>query len=52
MRAHVETEVAINTPIEVSIQRGLDLHREQLSQQQSMQLDQTQQGQRQGPVMG
>ncbi|MCC4603085.1 XVIPCD domain-containing protein [Xanthomonas campestris] len=52
MRAHVETEVAINTPIEVSIQRGLDLHREQLSQQQSMQLDQTQQAQRQGPVMG
>lgn len=37
MRAHVETEVAINTPIEVSVQRGLDLQQEQLTQQQRMQ---------------
>ncbi|QQK66782.1 hypothetical protein G3566_03895 [Xanthomonas citri] len=52
MRAHVETEVAINTPIEVSVQRGLDLQQEQLTQQQRIQLEQTQQPQRQGPVIG
>ncbi|CCF66823.1 hypothetical protein KOJCDNHJ_01747 [Xanthomonas citri pv. punicae] len=52
MRAHVETKVAINTPIEVSVQRGLDLQQEQLTQQQRMQLEQTQEPQRQGPVIG
>ncbi|MGV7188031.1 hypothetical protein [Xanthomonas axonopodis] len=52
MRAHVETEVAINTPIEVSVQRGLDLQQEQLTQQQRMQPEQTQEPQRQGPVIG
>ncbi|MDV2453089.1 XVIPCD domain-containing protein [Xanthomonas hortorum] len=52
MRAHVPTEVAINTPVEVSIQHGLDIHREQLSKQQSMQREQAQEQERPGPVIG